>query len=71
MKTTTTKEKPDALKELTFRSYVHNRMQFPEVAPERWAAIFSNAPEMEERFVSTFVLKLMEAADDMGEIGHA
>lgn len=57
--------------ELTFRSYVHNRMTFPDVAPERWALIFSNVPEMEERFLKTFILKLLEAAEEIGECGHA
>ena len=48
--------------ELMFRSYAHNRIMFPEVEPERWAVIFSNVPEMEERFLKMFILKLMEAA---------
>lgn len=53
----------DALKELTpvigeleFRSYVHQRMTFPEIAPERWALVFRNVPEMEERYQKAFVL---------------
>jgi len=57
--------------ELVFRSYVHNRMTFPGVAPERWAKIFSNVPEMEERYLKTFILKLIEAAEESGEVGHA
>lgn len=55
--------------ELTFRSYVHNRMMFPDVQPERWAAIFKNVPAMEERFLKTFIAKLMqeiEVADGSG-----
>lgn len=36
--------------ELTYRSYAFNRQNFPEVLPERWATIFPNASEMEERF---------------------
>lgn len=46
--------------ELTFRSYAHNRMMFPDVQPERWAAIFQNVPAMEERFLKTFIAKLMQ-----------
>lgn len=61
----------ETVDELEFRSYAHNRMQFPEVPPERWAVIFSNAPEMEERFLKTFVLKLLESAEEIGEVGHA
>lgn len=51
--------------ELTFRSYAHNRMMFPDVQPERWAAIFQNVPAMEERFLKTFIAKLMEAAEEI------
>ncbi len=57
--------------ELVFRSYVHNRMTFPQVAPEGWAKIFSNVPEMEERYLKTFILKLLEAAEELGEIHDA
>lgn len=46
--------------ELTFRSYVHQRMMFPDVQPERWAAIFQNVPAMEERFLKTFIAKVMQ-----------
>lgn len=46
--------------ELTFRSYAHNRMMFPDVQPERWAAIFQNVPAMEERLLKTFIAKLMQ-----------
>lgn len=56
--------------ELEFRSYAHNRMMFPDVAPERWALIFRNVPEMEERFCRTFILKMMEAAEELGVIGE-
>jgi hypothetical protein len=57
--------------ELEFSSYAHNRMQFTEVPPERWAVIFSNAPAMEERFLKTFISKLLEAEEEIGEVGHA
>jgi hypothetical protein len=67
--------RPEAalIDELTFRSYVHNRMQFPDVAPERWRMIYGlrAAAAMEERFLTTFILKLIEAADEIGEVGHA
>lgn len=45
--------------ELDFRSYVHNRRMFPEIAPERWALVFRNVPAMEERYLKTFITKLM------------
>ncbi len=49
--------------ELTFRSYAHQRIMFPEVEPEKWALIYGPAVvEMEERYLKTFILKLMEAA---------
>jgi len=51
--------------ELTFRSYAHQRTMFPDVQPERWAAIFQNVPAMEERFLKTFIAKLMEAAEEI------
>lgn len=44
--------------ELTYRSYVHNRITFPDVAPERWALIYPNVPDMERRYLMTFVLAL-------------
>lgn len=46
--------------ELTFRSYAHNRMMFPDVQPERWATIFQNVPAMEERFLKNFIAKVMK-----------
>lgn len=46
--------------ELTFRSYAHQRTMFPDVQPERWAAIFQNVPAMEERLLKTFIAKVME-----------
>lgn len=51
--------------ELTFRSYAHQRTMFPDVQPERWAAIFQNVPAMEERFLKTFIAKVMEAAKEI------
>jgi hypothetical protein len=51
--------------ELVYRSYCYNRVMFPEVAPERWAKIFPNVPDMEERFLKTFIMKLMEAAEEV------
>lgn len=51
--------------ELTFRSYAHQRMMFPDVQPERWTAIFQNVPAMEERFLKNFIAKLMEAAEEI------
>jgi hypothetical protein len=51
--------------EATFRSYVHQRMTFPGVSPERWATIFENVPEMEERYLKTFILKLMDVAEEL------
>lgn len=57
--------------ELTFRNYAHNRMLSPHISPEQWALIYANVPEMEERFLKTFISKLFEAADEIGEVGHA
>ena len=36
--------------ELRYRSYSHNRAAFPDITPERWAQIFTDAKEMEERY---------------------
>lgn len=36
--------------ELTYRSYACNRRRAPAVAPERWAHIFADVPELEARF---------------------
>jgi len=65
--------KPKLVDELTFLSYVYNRMEFPNIAPERWRLVYGlrAAAAMEARFVRTFVLKLIEAADEAGECGHA
>ena len=60
----TTDFKP-VIDELTYRSYCHNRMLNPEIDPEQWALIFPNVPEMEERFLKTFIMKLMDAAEEM------
>ena len=39
--------------ELTYRSYAHNRQLSPDVAPERWMAVFGEgAAQMEERFTA-------------------
>lgn len=46
---------------LTYRSYAHNRLESPEVSPERWARIFPNAAAMEKRFVREFEAALMQS----------
>jgi hypothetical protein len=51
------------ISELLFRSYAHQRITFPHIAPERWAAIFPDQAEMEEMLIC-----LLLAA---GEVGHA
>lgn len=33
---------------LTYASYKHNRQQFPQISPERWALIFPHASDLEE-----------------------
>jgi|GEM_PF-4377488 hypothetical protein len=51
--------------ELVFRSYVHNRMMSPDISPERWALIYGpSVADMEERYLKTFILKMMEAAEE-------
>jgi len=45
--------------ELSYRSYAWNRMMFPEISPERWAAIYGPVVvDFEERFLNTFIEKL-------------
>lgn len=46
---------------LTYQSYAHNRLESPEVSPERWARIFPNAAAMEKRFVREFEAALMQS----------
>jgi hypothetical protein len=36
--------------ELRYLSYKYNRAAFPDICPERWAQIFTDAKEMEERY---------------------
>lgn len=40
----------EAVDDLIFASYRAQRLQFPEVSAERWAAIFPQAKPMEVRF---------------------
>jgi len=39
---------------LIYASYRANRLRSPEVAPERWALIFPDITELEERFQKEF-----------------
>lgn len=39
---------------LMYASYRANRLRSPEVAPERWALVFSSIEEFEERFQREF-----------------
>lgn len=52
--------------ELTFKSYVHQRINFADVAPERWAAIYGAElqQQMEDRYLITFVACLIQAVHE-------
>lgn len=50
----------DVLAETVYRSYVAQRRLSPEIAPERWAAIFDDVEAMERRYQE----ELFEAADE-------
>jgi len=50
----------DVANELIYRSYVAQRKHSPEIAPERWSAIFENVEAMEQRYQE----ELFEAADE-------
>lgn len=39
-----------AVAELTYSSYAHNRRRSPWIAPERWARVYEGAEEMERRY---------------------
>lgn len=43
--------------ELTYRSYAHNRNLHPDIEPEKWAVIFSNAAELEKRYIASLGAK--------------
>lgn len=40
----------EAIDDLTYRSYAHNRQLAPDISPERWAKVFPNVAAMEERY---------------------
>lgn len=52
--------------ELTFKSYVYQRVNFPDIAPERWAAIYGAElqQQMEDRYLVTFVAFLIQAVHE-------
>ena len=35
---------------LTYANYAHNRSLSPEISPERWAKIYSDASKLEAKF---------------------
>ena len=40
----------EVVDELTYRNYVFNRQNRPDIQPERWAAIYPDAENMEKRY---------------------
>lgn len=53
--------------ELTYRSYAHNRMLSPHITLEQWALVYPNVPDMERRYLMTFVLAIMAEAPEERE----
>ena len=45
-----TKSIPEVIDELMYASYRFNRLNSPDITPERWATVFDNAAAYENAF---------------------
>lgn len=45
-----TENEKNLIDHLTYSSYRHNRNISPNITPEQWKSIFSNADEMEKKY---------------------